>query len=45
MTVARSLLLFALAALAGIGGAWLVWQGRREHRGVLRIAGGLIPLG
>lgn len=33
MTVARSLLLFVLAALAEIGGAWLVWQGVREHRG------------
>ena len=45
MTVARSLLLFALAALAEIGGAWLVWQGWREHRGVLWIAGGLLALG
>ena len=45
MTVARSLLLFALAALAEIGGAWLVWQGWREHRGVLWIAGGIVALG
>ncbi|MEV0843158.1 YnfA family protein [Actinocatenispora sera] len=45
MTVARSLLLFVLAALAEIGGAWLVWQGWREHRGVLWIAGGIIALG
>ena len=45
MTVARSLLLFALAALAEIGGAWLVWQGWREHRGVLWIAGGILALG
>ena len=31
MTVLRSVLLFALAALAEIGGAWLIWQGAREH--------------
>ncbi|MET8051956.1 hypothetical protein ABZU75_30580 [Streptosporangium sp. NPDC005286] len=34
MTVARSLLLFVIAALAEIGGAWLVWQGVREQRGL-----------
>ncbi|MGA8112678.1 MAG: YnfA family protein [Actinocatenispora sp.] len=45
MTVARSLALFVLAALAEIGGAWLVWQGWREHRGVLWIAGGILALG
>ncbi|MBP2327379.1 small multidrug resistance family-3 protein [Kibdelosporangium banguiense] len=45
MTVARSLLLFALAAVAEIGGAWLVWQGVREHRGLLWIAAGVISLG
>jgi Uncharacterised BCR, YnfA/UPF0060 family len=27
MTVARSILLFGLAAVAEIGGAWLIWQG------------------
>jgi small multidrug resistance family-3 protein len=45
MTVARSLLLFGLAAFAEIGGAWLVWQGVREHRGLLFIAAGVIALG
>ena len=45
MTIARSLLLFALAALAEIGGAWLVWQGWREHRGLLWIAAGVLALG
>ncbi|WP_218134976.1 YnfA family protein [Amycolatopsis xylanica] len=45
MTIARSLVLFALAALAEIGGAWLVWQGVREHRGLLWIAAGVIALG
>lgn len=33
MLVARSLALFALAAVAEIGGAYLVWQGLREGRG------------
>jgi small multidrug resistance family-3 protein len=45
VTVARSLLLFVLAALAEIGGAWLIWQGWREHRGLWWIAGGIIALG
>lgn len=45
MTIARSLLLFALAAVAEIGGAWLVWQGVREQRGLLWIAAGVIALG
>ncbi|MFS8477893.1 MAG: YnfA family protein [Micromonosporaceae bacterium] len=45
MTVARSSLLFLLAALAEIGGAWLVWQGWRENRGLLWIAAGVIALG
>ena len=45
MTIARSLLLFALAALAEIGGAWLVWQGVREHRGVAWIGAGVVALG
>lgn len=45
MTVARSVLLFVLAALAEIGGAWLVWQGWREHRGLWWVAGGLLALG
>ncbi|MBH0777783.1 YnfA family protein [Nocardia bovistercoris] len=45
MTVARSILLFLLAALAEIGGAWLVWQGVREHRGAAWIGAGIIALG
>lgn len=45
MTVARSILLFALAAVAEIGGAWLVWQGVRENKGLLWIGGGVIALG
>ncbi|MER6948755.1 YnfA family protein [Nonomuraea sp. NPDC000554] len=45
MTLARSLLLFVLAAVAEIGGAWLVWQGVRESRGVLWVLGGVLALG
>ncbi|MCW2877752.1 MAG: hypothetical protein JWQ95_1852 [Sphaerisporangium sp.] len=45
MTIARSLLLFVVAALAEIGGAWLVWQGVREHRGLLWVGAGFIALG
>lgn len=45
MTVARSIVLFALAAVAEIGGAWLIWQGVREHRGALWIGAGVVALG
>ena len=45
MTVVRSLALFALAALAEIGGAWLVWQGVRESRGWVWIGAGILALG
>jgi len=44
MSIARSLLLFGLAALAEIGGAWLVWQGVRERRG-LWVGAGVLSLG
>jgi small multidrug resistance family-3 protein len=45
MSVARSLLLFAVAAVAEIGGAWLIWQGVREHRGVVFAGLGVLALG
>jgi small multidrug resistance family-3 protein len=45
VTVARSLALFLLAALAEIGGAWLVWQGVREHRGLVFVGAGIVALG
>ncbi|WP_436701785.1 YnfA family protein [Nocardioides sp. BYT-33-1] len=45
MDVLRSIPLFVLAAIAEIGGAWLVWQGVREHRGWLWIGAGVIALG
>jgi small multidrug resistance family-3 protein len=45
VTVARTIGLFLLAALAEIGGAWLVWQGVREDRGLLFVGGGIVALG
>ncbi|MGW5316652.1 YnfA family protein [Nocardia thailandica] len=45
MTVLRSVLLFALAAVAEIGGAWLVWQGVREDRGWVWAGAGVLALG
>ncbi len=44
MTVARTIGLFALAALAEIGGAWLIWQGVREDRGVAFVGAGIAAL-
>jgi len=43
--IVRSLVLFVLAALAEIGGAWLVWQGVRENRGWLWVGAGVLALG
>jgi small multidrug resistance family-3 protein len=45
VTIVRSVVLFVLAALAGIGGAWLIWQGVREHKGVWWIGAGIAALG
>ncbi|MCW2632705.1 MAG: hypothetical protein JWR88_1667 [Pseudonocardia sp.] len=45
MLVARSVLLFVLAAVAEIGGAWLIWQGLREHRGWIWVGVGIVALG
>lgn len=45
MNVLKSIMLFVVAALAEIGGAWLIWQGVREHRGLLWIGAGVIALG
>jgi small multidrug resistance family-3 protein len=45
MSVLRSVVLFVAAAVAEIGGAWLIWQGVREHRGALWIGAGLVALG
>ena len=40
----RTIILFVIAALAEIGGAWLVWQGVREGRGLRWVAGGFVAL-
>ena len=45
MDIARSIALFVVAALAEIGGAWLVWQGVREHKGWVWMGAGVIALG
>lgn len=45
MSLLRSVVLFVLAALAEIGGAWLVWQGVRESRGLLWVGAGVLALG
>lgn len=45
MTVLRSIALFAVAAVAEIGGAYLVWQGVREKKGLVFIGAGVLALG
>ncbi|RKN45009.1 YnfA family protein [Streptomyces hoynatensis] len=45
MLVVRSVALFLVAALFEIGGAWLVWQGVREHRGWIWAGAGVVALG
>jgi small multidrug resistance family-3 protein len=45
MSVWRSIALFLVAAVAEIGGAWLVWQGVREQRGPAWVGAGLVALG
>ena len=44
MNVLRVLGLFVLAAVAEISGAWLVWQGLREHRGAAFVGAGIVAL-
>jgi small multidrug resistance family-3 protein len=41
---ARSIALFIAAAIAEIGGAYLVWLGIKEHRGVAFVALGAMAL-
>lgn len=45
MSVLRSIALFVLAALAEIGGAYLIWQGVREKRGMIFVGAGVAALG
>ena len=41
---ARSIALFVLAAIAEIGGAYLMWQAVKEHRGPLFALAGAVAL-
>jgi small multidrug resistance family-3 protein len=43
--VLRSIVLFVVAALAEIGGCWLVWQSVRDHRIWWLAALGVLALG
>lgn len=45
MTIAQSVLLFILAAVAEIGGAWMVRQALWEGRGWWWAGNGIIALG
>src|SRR6187431_3840309 len=45
MTNLRVVAVFLFAAIAEIGGAWLVWQGLREHKGALYVGLGVVALG
>lgn len=44
MGVLRTIVLFLVAAVAEIGGAWLIWQGVREHRGMAWVGAGIVAL-
>jgi small multidrug resistance family-3 protein len=44
MVTTRSAAVFVLAALLEIGGAWLIWQGVREHKGWPWILTGAVSL-
>lgn len=45
MTTARIIALFLLAAVAEIGGAWLIWQSVRENKGWIFALLGVLALG
>jgi small multidrug resistance family-3 protein len=45
MTTARIIVLFVIAAVAEIGGAWLIWQSVRENRGWWLALLGVVALG
>lgn len=45
MTVFRIIVLFVLAAVAEIGGAWLIWQALKEDRGWIFAVLGVMALG
>ncbi|MGO2540668.1 MAG: YnfA family protein [Specibacter sp.] len=45
MSIAKTIILFVLAAVAEIGGAWLIWQAVREDKAWWWAALGIVALG
>jgi len=45
MSIAKTVILFALAAVAEIGGAWLIWQAVREDKAWWWAGLGIVALG
>lgn len=45
MTVVRTFVLFVASAFAELLGGWLVWQGIKEHRGLLWVGLGVLASG
>lgn len=45
MSIAKTAILFALAAVAEIGGAWLIWQAVREDKAWWWAGLGIVALG
>ena len=45
MNISRTVILFALAAVAEIGGAWLIWQAVREAKAWWWAGLGIVALG
>lgn len=45
MSITRTIILFVLAAVAEIGGAWLVWQAVREDKAWWWAGLGIVALG
>lgn len=45
MSIAKTIILFVLAAVAEIGGAWLIWQAVREDKAWWWAGLGIVALG
>lgn len=45
MSIVKTIILFALAAVAEIGGAWLIWQAVREDKAWWWAGLGIVALG
>ncbi|ALO68001.1 hypothetical protein AS189_17800 [Arthrobacter alpinus] len=45
MSITKTIILFALAAVAEIGGAWLIWQAVREDKAWWWAGLGIVALG